>query len=121
MPRQKIIPKRGARLESLGTGYLDRYRRAGSLVDLETAIRRYQEALDATPDDYPDRGDRLQSLGICHRDRYDRIWITGRPRDSNPTVSRSYSMPRQKIIPIRERDYNLLELDIVEHLTERGH
>ncbi len=73
MSYQKIIPIRERKLQFLGAGYHSRYDRIGSLVDLETAIRRYQEALDVTPEDHPSRGDRLQSLGAGYHNRYDRI------------------------------------------------
>ena len=43
------------------------------MADLDTAIQRFQEALDATPADHPDRAGRLQSLGLGYRDRYQRI------------------------------------------------
>jgi tetratricopeptide (TPR) repeat protein len=65
-------PDRPHRLESLGNGYQDRYRRTGAIADLETAIQHSQEALDATPADHPHLAHRLGSLGIGYRDRYQR-------------------------------------------------
>ena len=43
------------------------------MADLEAAIQRYQEALDATPADHPDRASRLFNLGIEYCKRYQRI------------------------------------------------
>ncbi len=51
-------------------GYHDQYRRSDALGHLETAIQRFQEALDATPDNHPDRARRLHNVGIGHYDRY---------------------------------------------------
>jgi hypothetical protein len=40
------------------------------MTDLEIAIQRLQEALDATPADHPDWARQLYSLGARYRDRY---------------------------------------------------
>ncbi len=72
MPRQRTHPNRGDRLHSLGDGYLDRYERTGLSIDIEVAIRRLQEALDATPEDHLDRGYRIQPLGLAFYNRYAR-------------------------------------------------
>ncbi len=48
-------PDRADRLDSLGAGYLDRYRRTGAMADLETAIQSYQEALDSSLSPIPVR------------------------------------------------------------------
>ncbi len=40
--------------------------------DLEKAIQRYQEALNATPAGHPDRACRLHDLGRGYLDRYRR-------------------------------------------------
>ena len=40
------------------------------MADIDTAIQRFQEALDKTPIDHPNRASRLENLGIGYRDRY---------------------------------------------------
>ena len=40
------------------------------MADLDTIIQRIQEALDATPADYPDRAGRLDNLRAGYEDRY---------------------------------------------------
>lgn len=40
------------------------------MADLDTAIQRFQEALERTPADHPEQAGRLQSLGNAYRDRY---------------------------------------------------
>ncbi|RYP55468.1 hypothetical protein DL770_010906 [Monosporascus sp. CRB-9-2] len=40
------------------------------MADLETAIQRFQDAVEATPKDHPDRARRLESLGTGYRSRY---------------------------------------------------
>jgi len=45
------------------------------MADLETAIQRYQKALDNTPDDHPDRARRLESLGTRYGNRYQRTKV----------------------------------------------
>ena len=56
------------------------------MADLEIAIQRSQEALDATPADHPDRASRLHNLGIGYRSRYRR---TGAMADLEKAIQRS--------------------------------
>jgi tetratricopeptide (TPR) repeat protein len=39
-------PDQAGRLQSLGTGYLNRYKIKKAMNDLETAIQRFQESID---------------------------------------------------------------------------
>jgi len=55
------------------------------MTDLETAIQRFQKALDATPADHPDRAGRLQSLGAGYGARYQR---TGAMADLETAIQR---------------------------------
>ncbi|KAJ7676194.1 hypothetical protein B0H17DRAFT_1182769 [Mycena rosella] len=73
-------PGRPERLRTLGIMFSARYRRLGNLndleadlKDLETAMQKFQEALDLTPIDHPDREGLLQGLAACYRDRFDRL------------------------------------------------
>ena len=79
-------PDRARRLDNLGIGYHDRYQRTGTMADLDTAIQRSQEAVDATPADHPDRARRLDNLGIGYHDRYQR---TGTIADLDTAIQRS--------------------------------
>lgn len=40
------------------------------MADLDTAIQRFQDALDKTPADHPNRASRLQDLGAGYGNRY---------------------------------------------------
>jgi hypothetical protein len=42
------------------------------MSDLEQALTHAQDALAATPDDYPNRASRLNNLSICFESRYRR-------------------------------------------------
>ncbi len=59
-------------LQSLGSGYGDGFQRTGAIADLDTASKRYQEALDITPKDHPDMARRLDNLGIRYRNKFQR-------------------------------------------------
>lgn len=56
------------------------------MADLEKAIQRAQEAVDATPQDHPDRVGRLNNLGIGLGDRYAR---TGAIADLEEAIQRA--------------------------------
>jgi hypothetical protein len=55
------------------------------IEDLETAIQRYQDALNTTPEDHPDRAHRLQNFGAGYHDRYKK---TGAMADLETAVQR---------------------------------
>ena len=70
------------------------------MVDLETAIQRFQEALDATPVDHPDRADRLGSLGAGYGDRYQR---TGTMADLETAIQRFQEALNHSSAPVTDR------------------
>lgn len=78
-------PDQGDRLQSLGVGYNNRYRRTGAMADLEMSIKVKQKAVDLTPDDHPDRAGYLQSLGVGYTDRYQE---TGATMDLEAAIQR---------------------------------
>ena len=55
------------------------------MADLDTALQRFQEAVDTTPADHPARARRLDSLGIGYHDRYRR---TGTMADLDTATQR---------------------------------
>ena len=55
------------------------------MADVEIAIQRFQEAIDATSADHPDRAKWLNSLGIGYQDRYQR---TGAKADLEKAIER---------------------------------
>jgi tetratricopeptide (TPR) repeat protein len=81
----KNHPERARRLQDLGAGYRDRYRRTGAETDLELAIQQFKEALEATPKNHPARAGRLQYLGLGYGDRYRR---TGAETDLELAIQR---------------------------------
>jgi len=69
------------------------------MTDLEAAIQRFQEALDATPTNHPDRAVRLHSLGLGYRDRYQR---TGTMADLETAIQRSQEALGQPLSPVSD-------------------
>uniref|UniRef100_A0A0B7K4C7 CHAT domain-containing protein n=1 Tax=Bionectria ochroleuca TaxID=29856 RepID=A0A0B7K4C7_BIOOC len=57
-------------LRSLADFHLLRHERSESIVDFETAVQFYHQALDSTPIDDPLRGLRLRSLGAIYTEKY---------------------------------------------------
>jgi len=60
------------------------YQRTGNTWFLETAIARFREAVEATPDGHPDRPRRLSNLGTALRARFER---TGQLADLDQAVA----------------------------------
>lgn len=81
-------------------GYHDKFKRTGAIADLETAIQRFQEALDATPADHPDRAGRLNNLEIEYDDRFKRI---GAMTDLETTIQRYQEALDQSSAPVIDR------------------
>ena len=65
-------PARADRLQSLGSGYRDRYQTKRMQADLDAAIQQFQESIRLTPDNHPELARRLQSLGAGYHERYQR-------------------------------------------------
>ncbi|KAL6405088.1 TPR Domain containing protein [Ilyonectria robusta] len=78
-------PDRAYQLESLGDECLNKYEANGDVLDLEEAIRLYQESLNLIPDDQSDRSRRLGSLGHGYETRGNR---TGAISDFEMAIQR---------------------------------
>ncbi len=70
------------------------------MTDLETAIQRLQEALDATLADHPDRAGRLGSLGVGYYERYQR---TGTMADLETAIQRFQEALHHSSAPVTDR------------------
>ncbi|KAJ7713265.1 CHAT domain-containing protein [Mycena maculata] len=57
----------------IGYVSMERYQETGHLNDLNTAVQKFQEVVDLTPQTHPDRADRLQNLAVSFTYRYHRL------------------------------------------------
>ena len=64
--------ERGVLLDAIGMESLERFKRKGSIDDLDRAITMEEKAVESTPVDHPDRAGYLNNLGIALQSRFER-------------------------------------------------
>ena len=72
-------------LSNLGNALQARFERTGQQADLDQAITRLSEAVDAAPADHPDRPGYLSNLGAALQARFER---TGQQADLDQAITR---------------------------------
>src|SRR5438046_267929 len=89
-------PDHAGGLNNLGNALQRRFKRTGSIEDLDRAIVTREQAVESTPDDHPDHAGMLSNLGIALQSRFKR---TGSLEDLDRAIETKEQALKSDIAP----------------------